>query len=56
MSPCECVAPFYATVISEKFGEEATLVEIDIQEIPTIAQELEVTTVPTFVLLKGSDS
>lgn len=49
--PCKMGAPILKEV-AEEMGDEATIIKIDIDKNPTLAQKLNVRSVPTLMIYK----
>lgn len=51
--PCKAIAPFVSE-LSEKYTD-VTFVKVDVDELPDVAQEADVTAMPTFAFYKGGE-
>ena len=50
--PCQRIAPAYAE-LADEFAETALLLKVDVDELPELAAELGVSSMPTFLFFKG---
>ncbi|QKD80487.1 MULTISPECIES: thioredoxin [Actinomyces] len=53
--PCRQMAPVVDKVADE-LGEKVKVVKVDIDENPSIAQSFGITSIPTFVVVKGGQT
>ena len=52
--PCQRIAPVYAA-LAEEFATTALLLKVDVDELPELAAELGVSSMPTFVFFLGGE-
>lgn len=53
--PCQAMAPVLEQV-KDAVGEGARVVKIDVDKFPQIAQEYQISSVPTFMIFKNGQS
>jgi len=52
--PCKMLTPTFER-LAEKFGENVTFAKINVDELPDLANQFSVRSIPTLVLLKGGE-
>ena len=52
--PCQMIAPTYAA-LAEEYAESAILVKVDVDELGELAQQLGVTSMPTFLFFRNGE-
>lgn len=52
--PCQGIAPAYAA-LADEYADSALLVKVDVDQLGELAQELGVTSMPTFLFFKGGE-
>ncbi|KAI0017624.1 thioredoxin-like protein [Xylariomycetidae sp. FL0641] len=50
--PCKAIAPIYANLSNDEANKDVFFAKIDVDEMPEVAQELGVTSMPTFLVFK----
>jgi len=52
--PCKVIAPEVA-LLSEEYKDQAEFYKVDVDQVPDLAQELNVRAMPTFMLFKNGE-
>ena len=52
--PCQRIAPTFEA-LADEYAETAVFVKVDVDELPGLASELGVMSMPTFLFFRGGD-